>query len=81
MSCSWAVNLYIKIRCMNLTKQQITDIAKSIKVGYAAFITFIEVEGNGEGFKKDTGRIVIQFELSYFKKTYSQWRSATANTV
>jgi hypothetical protein len=66
---------------MNLTKQQITDIAKSIKVGYAAFMAFIEVESNGEGFKKDTGRIVIQFEPSYFKKTYTQWRKATANTV
>jgi hypothetical protein len=66
---------------MNLTKQQITDIAKTIKVSYAAFMAFIEIESNGEGFKKDTGKIVIQFEKSYFKKTYTQWRTATANKV
>lgn len=64
---------------MNLTRNQVTDIAKTIGVSYAAFMAFIEVESNGKGFVN--GKIVLQFEPSYFKKTYAAWRKATANTV
>lgn len=64
---------------MNLTRNQVTDIAKSIGVSYAAFMAFIEVESNGEGFKN--GKIVIQFEPTYFKKTYKEWKTATTHSV
>lgn len=66
---------------MNLTKQQISDVAKSIKCTYAAFMAFIEVESNGKGFSDVTGKLVIQFEPSYFKKTYADWKKATSNKV
>jgi hypothetical protein len=51
---------------MNLSKQQITDVANSIGVGYAEFMAFLQVESNGIGFKD--GRIVIQFEPHLFSK-------------
>ncbi|HMI04263.1 MAG TPA: N-acetylmuramidase family protein [Pedobacter sp.] len=51
---------------MNLSKDQITEIARSIGVDYASLMAFISVESGGLGFIN--GRIVIQFEPSWFKK-------------
>lgn len=51
---------------MNLSKEQITAIAKSIDVDYASLMAFISAESGGIGFVND--RIVIQFEPSWFKK-------------
>lgn len=51
---------------MNLTKAQISEIAKSIGLEYADLMAFISVESGGAGFIN--GRIVIQFEPSWFKK-------------
>ena len=66
---------------MNLTKQQIRDVAKTIKVSFAAFMAFIEVESSGKGFSDLTGKLVIQFEPSYFKKTFADWKKATKDSV
>lgn len=55
---------------MNLTRQQITDIAKSIGLEYPEFAAFIAVESGGSGFVN--GKIVIQFEPAYFKKISKQ---------
>lgn len=51
---------------MNLTKVQITEIAKSIGLDYATLMAFISVESGGAGFIN--GRIIIQFEPSWFRK-------------
>jgi hypothetical protein len=53
---------------MNLTKEQISDIAKSIGLDYPTLRAFIEVESGGSGFIN--GKIVIQFEPAIFK-TYA----------
>lgn len=66
---------------MNLTRKQIAGIAISISASYAAFMAFIEVESNGEGFSKKTGHLIIQFEPSYFKKTYKDWQKSTKDSV
>ena len=51
---------------MNLTKEEITGLAESIDIDYATLMAFISVESGGKGFIN--GRIVIQFEPSWFKK-------------
>jgi len=51
---------------MNLTKQQITDIATKYGLTYAQLRAFIEVESGGSGFIN--GKIVIQFEPSWYRK-------------
>lgn len=53
---------------MDLTREQITEIAKSIDVDYASLMAFISVESGGLGFSKATGKIIIQFEPSWFRK-------------
>lgn len=53
---------------MNLTIGQIANIACEYGIEYAALRAFMEVESGGIGFAKDTGKIIIQFEPSWFKK-------------
>lgn len=71
---------------MNLTKQQITDIAKSIGLGYAEFKAFIDVESGGSGFIN--GKIVIQFEPLWFRRLTKKipdnsplWQKVLTNKV
>lgn len=51
---------------MNLTKEQLMALARSTGIEYASLMAFISVESGGQGFLN--GRIVIQFEPSWFKK-------------
>jgi hypothetical protein len=53
---------------MNLTRNEVETIAKSINVDYASLMAFISVESGGLGFAKDTKKIIIQFEPSWFKR-------------
>jgi hypothetical protein len=53
---------------MNLTRQELEGLAESIKIEYAALMTFISVESGGLGFAKDTGKIIIQFEPAHFRR-------------
>lgn len=53
---------------MSLTIGQIANIACEYGIEYAALRAFMEVESGGIGFAKDTGKIIIQFEPSWFKK-------------
>lgn len=53
---------------MNLSKQQITEIAKNIGLSYSVFAAFIEVESGGNGFDPETGKIIIQFEPHIFAR-------------
>jgi hypothetical protein len=51
-----------------LTKQQITDLATKYGLSYASLKAIVEVESGGIGFANDTGKIIIQFEPSWFKR-------------
>lgn len=51
---------------MTLTKLQIKEIAEKYGLTYAQLMAFIEVESGGNGFIN--GRLVIQFEPSWFKR-------------
>ena len=42
--------------------------AKPFSLDWAAVMSFIEVETGGRGFDEKTGKIIIQFEPSWFKK-------------
>ena len=42
--------------------------AKPFNLDWAAVMSFIEVETGGRGFDEKTGKIIIQFEPSWFKK-------------
>ena len=49
-------------------KQEIIDICKNQPIGTADLLTFISVETGGQGFDSKTGKILIQFEPSWFRK-------------
>lgn len=48
--------------------QQAVDIAKRYGIPPSIFLAFIEVETGGKGFDDKTGKIIIQFEPSWFRK-------------
>lgn len=71
---------------MALTKQQITDIAKSIGLDYATFKAFIDVESGGAGFVN--GKTTIQFEPAWFRRLTKhvpdksiEWQTVLMNGV
>jgi len=49
-------------------KQEIIDICKNQPINTADLLTFISVETGGQGFDSKTGKILIQFEPSWFRK-------------
>lgn len=51
-----------------LTKEQISILAANNGYEYASLKAIIEVESGGQGFASDTGKILIQFEPSWFKR-------------
>jgi hypothetical protein len=53
---------------MKLDWNNVTEIAKGIGVDYASLMAFISVESGGIGFSTTTGKIIIQFEPSWFKR-------------
>lgn len=53
---------------MTTSQAQIKEIAKNFGIDPAMFMAFIEVESGGKGFDKDTGKLLIQFEPSWFRK-------------
>lgn len=57
-----------------LTPAQIFQLAKDNNYEYAALRAVIHVESNGNGFASP-GRITIQFEPSWFKRTAKDWRN------
>jgi hypothetical protein len=64
-----------------LTIDQVNALAK--KAGYDPINlrTILDVESSGHGFSTVTGRLIIQFEPSWFKKTDKEWREHTASGV
>lgn len=53
---------------MKLSKADITAIANSVGLGYPEFKAFITVESGGLGFDPATGKIIIQFEPTWFHR-------------
>ena len=51
-----------------LSNNDIAELACDNNLEYAALKAFIEVESGGIGFDSKTGKIIIQFEPSWFKK-------------
>ena len=49
-------------------KHEIIDICKNQPIDTADLLTFISVETGGKGFDSKTGKILIQFEPSWFRK-------------
>lgn len=66
---------------MNVTKDQITKIASAVGLDYARLMAFITVESGGIGFSTETGKIIIQFEPTWFHKYLIQFKVAHEYTA
>ncbi|WP_257657697.1 N-acetylmuramidase family protein [Parapedobacter lycopersici] len=53
---------------MKISDQQIKEIARNNGLTFAQLKAFIDVESSGSGFDPATGKIIIQFEPSWFKR-------------
>lgn len=53
---------------MKLSNNDISNLACKYGISYASLKAVIEVESGGIGFASDTGKIIIQFEPSWFKR-------------
>src|SRR5690348_10415690 len=62
-----------------LTKADIISLARANGYEYAALQAVINVESSGHGFSSVTGKIIIQFEPSWFKRKYEDWKTHQAN--
>jgi hypothetical protein len=51
-----------------ITSDQIRNLAESGGLEFAVLKAFIEVESGGTGFDKVTGKLLIQFEPSWYRK-------------
>lgn len=51
-----------------ITKEEIATIAKEFNLPLASVKAVKQVESGGKGFDKTTGKIIIQFEPSWFKR-------------
>lgn len=57
-----------------LTDIQVRDLAANHGYPYAMLKAIIAVESGGIGFSRITGKIIIQFEPSWFKREYADWK-------
>lgn len=70
---------------MNLSKEDIAQIAAQVGLEYPEFAAFIDVESGGTGFIND--KIIIQFEPHWFRKYATRtgndkdWKIVSANKV
>lgn len=63
---------------MNVTKDQVTKVAADYGLDYARVMAFLTVESGGVGFID--GKIVIQFEPTWFHKFLTQYQIAHSYT-
>jgi hypothetical protein len=56
-----------------ITTAQIQALAAAYGIEYAALMAVITVESSGVGFNPPTGKIIIRFEPSWFKREYADW--------
>ena len=61
-----------------LTSSQIIVLANANEYEPAALDAVIKTESSGHGFSEKTGKLIIQFEPSWFKRKYADWRKHTA---
>ncbi len=61
---------------MTLSKNEITQIASAVGLDYARLMAFISVESGGHGFDPATGKIVIQFEPTWYHRYLTQFKIA-----
>lgn len=61
---------------MNLTEAELQKLASLAKVEPAVIKAFIVVESGGKGFDPNTGKIIIQFEPTWFSKFLTQKKIA-----
>jgi hypothetical protein len=64
-----------------LTNSQIYDLATQFGLEYKSVKAIIQVESGQHGFSEKTGRIIIQFEPSWFKRENTDWKQDTKHTV
>lgn len=64
-----------------LTNTQIYDIATQNGYEYKSLKSIIQVESGQHGFSEKTGKIIIQFEPTWFKREYSRWQQDTTHTT
>lgn len=62
-----------------LTLAQISQLATTNGYEPAALKAVVNVESSGHGFSTVTGRIIIQFEPTWFKRKYADWLNHQAN--
>lgn len=56
-----------------MNQEQVEKIAKESNIPYDNLRKVIAVESGGHGFDKVTGKILIQFEPSWFKRLFPRW--------
>lgn len=62
----------------SLTTDQVKNLALINGYESPALKAVINVESSGHGFSEVTGRIIIQFEPSWFKRLYKDWSAHAA---
>ena len=62
-----------------LTKSEIAELATKNGYTYGNLNSVVKVESGGIGFATDTGKIIIQFEPSWFKRNKLNWKNDTKN--
>lgn len=66
---------------VKLTTEQIKALAAKYGLTYAQLRAVIGVESGGIGFSATTGKIIIQFEPSWFKRNKADWKKDTKNVT
>ena len=57
-----------------ITDIEIEQLATKNGYSFAMLKAIIEVESGGIGFSRSTGKIIIQFEPSWFKRKFDDWK-------
>ncbi|QXV65247.1 N-acetylmuramidase family protein [Mucilaginibacter sp. 21P] len=64
-----------------LSDQQLRELALAFGYDYSVLKALIIVESNQKGFSDTTGRIIIQFEPSWFKRLRSNRKTNNGNSI
>lgn len=64
-----------------ITTDQIKALAVSYGIEYAALMAVITVESSGVGFNPPTGKIIIRFEPTWFKRLKADWKKDTQHVT
>lgn len=64
---------------LKLDKKDIQLLACEFGLKEASINTVVAVESGGQGFDRITGKIIIQFEPTWFKRKKTDWQKDTVN--